>query len=74
MSRIEIIELLVQAQQDLENLPVGGIGADGATQSDLDYAAYLGDSYNDNAEYHQGQLAWLRIQKAIDTLKLKATR
>lgn len=66
----EIIELLVQAQNDLENLPVGGIGADGATQSDLDHAAECGDSYADDNEYHQGQQAWLRIQEAINKLQL----
>ena len=57
-------------QNDLENLPVGGIGEFGAEQWQLDEAAITGQPFDGDGNYHQGQQAWLRIQEAINKLQL----
>jgi len=69
--KMKAIKLLIEAQTELENLPVGGIGADGASQDELDEASEQGQAFEDDAECHQGQQAWLKIQEAIKLLEEK---
>lgn len=56
--------LLREAQLALENMPMGGVGIDGACQIDLDVATARGGVCFD-ASYHQAQQAWLLIERAI---------
>ena len=57
---------LVRAAMDtLENMPVGGIGEEGATQAELDEASGNGDAYRKDANYHTAQQAWLLLSEAI---------
>lgn len=62
--RESIISLLLDAQSVIADLPMGGIGGDGPTQSDIDEAEESGRPIGDDACYHQGQKAWLILERA----------
>lgn len=58
------VEQLKAAQEAMENLPMGGIGRDGATQAEIDEAEESGHAIEGDASHHQGQKAWLIIERA----------
>jgi len=60
-----LIEALVSIQEDIENLPCGGIGKDGATQEELDAANDEQHFIDGDALYHTGQQIWLLAERAI---------
>ena len=64
-----VVGLLTDAAAALENLPVGGIGPDGATQAELDAAGEQCAPCAGDASYHQAQQAWLWIEKALIILR-----
>lgn len=58
-------ELIEAAMLELENMPVGGIGADGATQRELTKAGENGMPYDSDSVYHCTQQAWLYLHRAL---------
>jgi len=64
VTTIAIVSLLREAQEAMENLPMGGIGRDGATQAEIDAAEESGHALEDDASYHQGQKTWLILERA----------
>lgn len=58
-------ELIEAAMHHLENMPCGGVGADGATYEELDAAASSGNSIECDAVYHNSQQAWLYLRQAL---------
>ena len=55
----------------LEEMPCGGVGANGADQEQLDAANNEGVAYCGDATYHQSQQAWLHLAKALKDLERK---
>ena len=60
----KISELIIDAMAMLENLPCGGIGADGYTEEELDAFTDQGTFAEQDAVYHMGQEVWLMLEKA----------
>mgnify|MGYP007047471032 CR=1 FL=1 len=71
LSQSALLDILLSIQEEAENLPCGGIGLCGATQSDLDEANELGRPFEDDAVYHMGQQIWLEAQSGIILLSNK---
>jgi hypothetical protein len=54
-----------RAMDCLEQMPCGGIGADGASQTELDEASEQGDAFDKDAIYHTAQQAWLILNEIL---------
>jgi len=67
----DLLDILLSIQGNAESLPCGGIGSDGATQSELDEANELGRPFENDAVYHNGQQIWLEAQRGIILLSNK---
>ena len=59
-----IVCLLVEAQCAIADMPMGGIGSVGPTQEDINEAEAAGNTIENDAAYHQGQKAWLILERA----------
>jgi hypothetical protein len=59
-----LFDILREIQEISENLPCGGIGAEGPTQEELDAANEEGHPVEDDAVYHAGQQIWLLAERA----------
>jgi hypothetical protein len=53
------------AMEALENMPMGGIGAGGASMHDIEVAEEAGHVVENDAAYHQAQKAWLFLNKVL---------
>lgn len=59
-------DIIIEAMGTLENLSMGGIGADGPTVEELDdYADKTGGCFEDNADYHTGQRTWRLLEGLV---------
>ena len=63
-----LFDLISEAQMVITDLPMGGIGIDGPTQEDIDAAEKAGKPIADDSCYHQGQKAWLILERAKNIL------
>ena len=63
-----LLSILQEIQQCVEDMPCGGIGENGATQTELDEANERGCPVESDAMYHQSQQAWLIAQRGIDLM------
>jgi len=68
MNAKKLIEELKAVQTTIENCACGGVGADGATQKELDECHKAGHSCEDNADYDTCQSAWREIERIIEKL------
>ena len=53
------------AMDALENMPMGGIGENGATMHDIEVAEEAGCCMEKDAAYHQAQKAWLFLNEVL---------
>ena len=62
-----IRKLIIQAQNEIAQLPCGGIDAlEGPNLAEMDaYVAEHYQPYEGNADYHAGRYAWLLLQDAL---------
>jgi hypothetical protein len=67
-SRLTILTKIMEAMGCLEEMPCGGIGANGAPQAELDLASKDGRCAENDAVYHQSQQAWLHLNEALKLL------
>ena len=49
-------------REALKNMPCGGIGEGGPTLEELNAVAEAGHAFDDDAMYHQAQLAWRLLE------------
>jgi len=61
-----LIDALVSIQEEVEELSCGGIGADGATQEELDAANEEHHFMENDSTFHTGQQIWLLAERAIN--------
>lgn len=61
-------ELIEAAMNELENMPMGGVGKDGPERKYLDKCNEQGMPYADDASYHAAQSAWLYLDEALKQL------
>jgi len=60
----KLLKLLTEIQCNVENLPMGGIGKDGPTQSELDEASGNYRPIENDSAFHIGQQVWLLAEDA----------
>jgi len=60
-----IRELIQNSMREAENFPIGGIGADGPTQPELNAAVEDGHPIEDEATFHTAQQIWLNLNKVM---------
>lgn len=58
------LQNIIDAQGWLEQMPMGGIGTNGATDQELLDAEESGHCYEGDAVYHNSQRAWLLLEQA----------
>ena len=66
---IAVIKIIQSAMERLEDMPCGGIGANGSSQAELDAASENGRCVDNDAVYHRSQQAWLHLNETLKLLK-----
>lgn len=68
MTTEQIKERIGVVQNELEQASMGGVGKDGATRKELTESARAGQCYDNNADYHTMQSAWLMLEELKNCL------
>ena len=62
-------ELIEQAMDELQNMPCGGIGADGPTLDEIDaHVEETEECIDNDAFLHTAQRTWRLLERALDLM------
>jgi len=69
MNKPEVIELVKEAMDYAEQMPMGGIGEHGPTLEEMTAEHEKGRPHSDDACFDNAQMIWLKLKQALTILE-----